>query len=228
MEQLPYEIIQKIILGISSCSTKDASCVCKKWKKILYDNFLIIGDSKIIINDTFMLNKMLCETFSRKFGFCQNYRQRRIETLLEGISIEKIINSKCLTYIAKFLISLHYKSKLSDAIIAQLCINNDQIAIKFYTIFFDCIYLPSKKEISGYLLSLCLRYNSFVLIDYFVTKTENFDVWIDYVSVNYENNDIRMKLSLDYLVSIKAINLRFFHDKMNGNVIAKYIEEKYF
>ncbi len=228
MEQQPYEILQQILLNISPCSTKDASNVCQKWKKIFSDNFLMTSDIKIIVNDTFMLNKFLCETFSRKLIFTCNYRQRRIETLLDGISIDKIINSKCLTYVAKFLISLHYKSKHSDAIIAQLCINNDQIAIKFYTDFFEHTYLISKKEFTEHILSLCLRYNSFDLISYFVTKTENLNVWIVYVLLNCNNNDIRIMLSLDYLVSIKAINLRYFHNKMNGNVIAKYIEEKYF
>ncbi len=216
MDLLPYEIIQQIILNISPCTTKDASYVCCKWKKIFGDNFLTINDKKIIVNDTFILTKTL-----NNF----NLGIELIGGLLDENTIYEIRNPKCLTYIAKFLISLKYRHQNYELILEQLCANDNLIAIKFYENF-NNKYNRAWVDPYGKILLLCLKYNSFKLIDHVVKETTDMDKWIEFIMFNSYNE--KVIISLDYLVSIKAINLHYLHNKLKNNHVAKYIEETYF
>ncbi len=218
MDYLPYEIIQQIILGVSSCSTKDASNVCKKWKKIFCDNFLMVSEKKIIVNDTFMLTKTLN-------NFNLGIKALQIEELLDETTIYEIRYSKCLTYIAKFLISLEYRHSNYRLILEQLCVDDNLIAIEFHKKF-NNIYNHSLADPYGMILLSCLKYNSFKLINHFIKETTNIDIWIEFIVFNSYNE--KVIISLDYLVSIKAINLHYLHNKLRSSHIAKYIEEKYF
>ncbi len=216
MDLLPYEIMQLIILNISSCTTKDASHVCCKWKKIFDDNFLTINDKKIIVNDTFILTKTL-----NNF----NLSIKLVGRLLDENTIYEIRNPKCLTYIAKFLIPLKYRHQYYELILEQLCANDNLIAIKFYEKFNNRHNFASVDPY-GRILLLSLKYNSFKLIDYLVKETTNIDLWIEYIIFNSYNE--KVIISLDYLVSIKAINLHYLHNELKNSHIGNYIKEKYF
>lgn len=231
MEELPYEILQQIILNISLCSTNDASNVCKIWKKIFNDNYLTIHDNKIIINDTFMLNKYLCEIRPEELrNDCSKggIYDSPIEIFLKNNEINKILTKKCVSYIAQFFMSLSVLYCRYETVLIQLCVTNNLLAIKFRDFVHNRQLYGEVDYIE--MLDISLEYNAFDLINYFTKYIQNIDGWIEYCCEycdDYNRNN-KIILSLDYLVSIKAINLRYFHNKITNMCIREYIENKYF
>lgn len=170
MYQLPYEIIKKIILNISSCSTKDSSNVCKIWRTIFEDKFLTISDKKIIVNDTFMFNKILDnfykEEIMRPKGKNEHLSSRHYP-ITEYFSIEIISNPKCLTLIALFEIAIDFITLNRYNILDMLCATNNTTAIYFYT---KWSYGKLKSGYYDKLLSICLINHLFELVNFFLKR----------------------------------------------------------
>lgn len=228
MITLPNEIETKIIFYISSCTIKDASNVCKKWKEIFNDNSLYILNNEIICNDTFMLNKILVSIYAEQYNYNRvaSVMRTPIVKLLDTLPITKIYNKNCLIIIAQFI--MWFGFGFNKDLFVQMCITNNLFLIKFYNYYSDNfirLVITTEK-----ILYHCLLCNSFNLAVHFVTQTADIHSWITYIKKNFESDKDRIIKSLQYLVNLKAINLRRFHTLMLDDCeeLAKYIETEFF
>lgn len=124
----PEEIVEKIILSISRCTTYNASNVCKEWFQIFMRNKLcIMGNDGNFTYDSFLSNKILInDTFALFHFLTQMCKNRNInvftQAVFKTIKLKEVHNELCIKRLCK--LGYRIPSCLSQLIIYICNINN--------------------------------------------------------------------------------------------------------
>lgn len=227
MDSFPSEIEKIIVLNIDPYTTYESSKVCRKWYDILNEKYHSITDCSIL-NDTFMFHKFLSilhltNHISTKYEGPKTY----LDEYFNIDCIKMINNPMCIKYLWKLMEIEPCGYKYIKKTLSHICKTNNKFPVKFYEKNGD--YINESK-----LLGKALFYQSYDCVDYLVTKVDDVYEWINYI-IHRDGDKKSTCETLDYLVKIYAINLRYFHTELLKEkdidviqYIINYIETKYF